>query len=191
MTPSEQTAHEIVQFLNDQRDYVVPKEWYERIAEIVGRGEKMIACEESVWVSAEERLPEKAGHTLVYFHTGIGWHMRISYFLAGHWYQDGAYSVTFSGVTHWRLLPEPPLAGQRSTVEPERSGKDYAIEHGGYLATAAQNYLEEKNRYDMAAAGLADEEVADSDSLADHHSALWSAIYEFRKRAERAVEGQK
>lgn len=40
MTSSEQTAHEIVQFLNDHIDRVIPTEWYERIMEIVGRGEE-------------------------------------------------------------------------------------------------------------------------------------------------------
>lgn len=39
MTPSEQTAHEIVQFLNDHIDRVIPHEWYLRIVEIVRRGD--------------------------------------------------------------------------------------------------------------------------------------------------------
>lgn len=70
-----------------------------------------------------------------------------------------------------------------------RDFKDYAIAFGGYLASAAQAYLDEKNKYDMAVAGYWDEaaEVPNTDSLSDHHAALRSAIYEFRKRAERAV----
>lgn len=76
-------------------------------------------------------------------------------------------------------VPEPPS---------ERTPKDYAIEHGRYLATAAQNYLDEKNRYDMAVAGYAEEnaDVPNADSLSDHHQALRAAIYEFRKRADKS-----
>lgn len=72
-----------------------------------------------------------------------------------------------------------------SSPKLERSDSDYAIEHGGYLADAAQAYLDEKNRFD-AASEIGSEEVQDSDSLSDHFSALRDAIYEFRKRAKRA-----
>jgi hypothetical protein len=70
----------------------------------------------------------------------------------------------------------------------DRTAKDYAIEHGGYLATAAETYLNAKNAYDMAVAGYADEnsEVPNSDELSDCHQALRVAIFEFRKRAEKA-----
>lgn len=68
----------------------------------------------------------------------------------------------------------------------DRDDKDYAIEHGGYLADAAQAYLDERNRFD-AASEIGSEEVQDSDSLSDHFSALREAIYEFRKRSKKAL----
>jgi hypothetical protein len=74
----------------------------------------------------------------------------------------------------------------------ERSARDYAIEHGGYLADAAEAYLNARNAYDIAAAGYADGgetiggEPPNSDELTDCHQGLRAAIYEFRKRASRA-----
>lgn len=78
-------------------------------------------------------------------------------------------------------------AARRAAPSSARTDKDYAIEHGGYLADAAQAYLDEKNRYDAAVAGYGDE-IPDTDSLTDHHQALRSRIYEFRKRAQKATE---
>lgn len=105
MTPSERTAHEIVQFLNDQRDYVVPKEWFERILEIVGRGE--------AWVSVDESVPEEGRRVL---------------WCRGRHLDEPEYEVDRVHLeehpedyfTHWRPLPEPPTAGQRSTVEGQK-----------------------------------------------------------------------
>lgn len=57
-----------------------------------------------------------------------------------------------------------------------RSETDYAIEFGRYLATAADNFMAEQNR--AAEAG----ETPDADCW----RALQSAVYEFRKRADRA-----
>lgn len=57
-----------------------------------------------------------------------------------------------------------------------RTGVDYAIEFGRYLATAAERFMTEQNR--AAQAG----ELPDS----EQRSGLQSAIYEFRKRADRA-----
>lgn len=92
---------------------------------------------------------------------------------------------TYGGISrsNW---PARPV--QQPATEPDATGR--AIEHGGYLATAAENYLNERNRYEIAVAGYSDEEtteVADADSLADHHQALRVAIYEFRKRAALAL----
>lgn len=58
----------------------------------------------------------------------------------------------------------------------KRSEVDYALEFGRYLANAAEQFLAEQNR--AAFVG----EVPDP----DHWRALVSAIYEFRKRADRA-----
>lgn len=57
-----------------------------------------------------------------------------------------------------------------------RNDVDYAIEFGRYLAAAAERFMAEQNR--AAEAG------GSPDS--DYWSALQSAIYEFRKRADRA-----
>ena len=48
-----------------------------------------------------------------------------------------------------------------------RTSKDYAIEFAGYMAKAADDYL--MNPFDR-----------------DCARALWRAVYEFRKRADRA-----
>jgi len=58
----------------------------------------------------------------------------------------------------------------------ERSDLDYAIEHGRYLANAAEQFLLEQNR------------AAQAGSLpgSEYWSSLETAIYEFRKRADRA-----
>jgi hypothetical protein len=73
-----------------------------------------------------------------------------------------------------------------SSLMPERSDADYAIEHGEYLATAAENFLAELYRFQKKESedGC---DVADSDSLNDHAHALRDGIYEFRKRAKRCV----
>lgn len=83
--------------------------------------------------------------------------------------------------------PEYKPAPKWPEMPKERDAKDYAIEYGGYLADAAQAYLEERNRYDMAVAGYGDE-VPNVDSLTDHHQSLRSRIYEFRKRAAKASQ---
>lgn len=57
-----------------------------------------------------------------------------------------------------------------------RTSVDYAIEFGRYLATAAESFMGEQNR--AVEAG--------EDPDADFCRALESAIYEFRKRADRA-----
>jgi len=61
-------------------------------------------------------------------------------------------------------------------VEVARTDKDYAIEHGRYLANAAEQFLLEQNRAAQA------ERPPDS----EFWTALETAIYEFRKRAARA-----
>jgi len=58
-----------------------------------------------------------------------------------------------------------------------RTPEQYAIEHGGYLADAAEAYMRAINKYS------AGEE--DSDYLSDHWRALQNAVGEFRKRADR------
>jgi hypothetical protein len=84
--------------------------------------------------------------------------------------------------------------------KPARTDEDYAIEHGRYLATVAEEFLKSVNQFDEAAEKEAnvdddDEEARDGaaidvqqacESRADHWQALESAVYEFRKRADRA-----
>ena len=55
------------------------------------------------------------------------------------------------------------------TKIPDRTPKDYAIEFGGYLAKAADEFLKHPKDWEYA-------------------RALRLAVYEFRKRAERAKE---
>jgi hypothetical protein len=59
----------------------------------------------------------------------------------------------------------------------ERTAKDYAIEFGGYLATSAERFMDEVGRSQETG------EPID----ADIWSGLQSAIYEFRKRAAKAM----
>lgn len=69
----------------------------------------------------------------------------------------------------------------------ERTPADYAIEHGEYLATAAEDFQTAVNNYDSARDSEDDEEEERvSEARSDHWQSLSSAIHEFRKRAERA-----
>lgn len=69
---------------------------------------------------------------------------------------------------------------QRATPR-ERDAKDFAIEFGEYLAKDVETFLDFLNKSGAAA------HVKDQDSMTDHWRRLQSAIYEFRKRAERAA----
>jgi hypothetical protein len=68
---------------------------------------------------------------------------------------------------------------QTKRLAAERDAKDYAIEFGGYLANEAERFMEHHNSKQYAAEAEAD--IGD-----EKWSALQSAIYEFRKRAEKA-----
>jgi hypothetical protein len=82
---------------------------------------------------------------------------------------------------------------------PARTDADYAIEHAGYLATAAEQFITSIDEFDAAANALeegTDDETDDELKRAldhafevrcDHRNGLANAIYEFRKRAERAT----
>lgn len=83
------------------------------------------------------------------------------------------------GLTPRGLLRDAPALRTVAEVRGDtRSPKDYAIEFGGYLATAAAAYMDFIGRTQTV--------VDPGDEYADHQRALNSAIYEFRKRAERA-----
>lgn len=73
----------------------------------------------------------------------------------------------------------------------ERSPKDYAIEHAEYLAKAAERLLDAANTLRALEAGEDVPELGDlqhaEESYSDHYRGLTDAIYEFRKRAARAV----
>jgi len=62
----------------------------------------------------------------------------------------------------------------------DRTPQEYAIEHGGYLATAAEAYMQAINEYSAG--------DKDSDYLSDHWRALQNAVGEFRKRVARCTE---
>lgn len=68
-----------------------------------------------------------------------------------------------------------------------RDAKDYAVEFGGYLATAADNFLKACNAV-QSAQMLSDFGAAKEaeELFADTHETLRMAIHEFRKRVDRA-----
>ena len=66
----------------------------------------------------------------------------------------------------------------------ERSDKDYAIEHGEYLAKASERFQQTIN---VAMRAIVEGDDIDHDSTNDAWSALSSAIHEFRKRAARSA----
>lgn len=85
----------------------------------------------------------------------------------------------------------------RALVE-ERTQQDYAIEHAGYLATAADSVQEAYQAYSLAQMNV-DEggddgegelaELVDSarDDLHEALNDLRGMVYEFRKRRDRAI----
>ena len=62
-----------------------------------------------------------------------------------------------------------------------RDDKDYAIEFGRYLATAAERYMSAVNDYVLSG------RPASVDGMSDCWRGLQSAVHEFRKRADRAT----
>jgi hypothetical protein len=94
------------------------------------------------------------------------------------------------GITHEG--PHPPAPQAEAVQAPERTAKDYAIEHAEYMATDAERLLEAINA--LSAAELLQEEADEDDgTVADARDDVWSAtrslrsgIYEFRKRRDRA-----
>lgn len=72
-------------------------------------------------------------------------------------------------------------AYQAAGPVPERSPADFAIEFGGYLANAAEEFMGFLNETGAAV------NARYQSSLTDQWRSLESAIYEFRKRAERAA----
>jgi hypothetical protein len=74
----------------------------------------------------------------------------------------------------------------------ERTAEDFAIEYGGYLASAATDFIEASN--EMAKAYIVDIDVGQTErqldadhSYSDGMRRLRTAIYEFNKRADRAA----
>lgn len=80
-----------------------------------------------------------------------------------------------------------------------RSPQDYAIEHAEYLAQVVEAYMKARNDLDVAAEAAhecdGDDEQQDgldrhvdhlAEVAAEHFNGLSGAVYEFRKRAERA-----
>lgn len=101
-----------------------------------------------------------------------------------------AHSAVF-GEVHVNLKAALPAPG-------DRSPKDYAIEHAGYMATAADNVQAEYQAYSLAQLAVDEggddgaDELAESvdaarDELHEALSSLRSMVYEFRKRENRAA----
>lgn len=65
----------------------------------------------------------------------------------------------------------------QTTDHLDRDAKDFAIEFGGYLATAAERFMDEVNR---------SQESGDHEIDGEIWCGLQIAIHQFRKRAERA-----
>lgn len=102
----------------------------------------------------------------------------------------------------WRgaLLDCADLLEQRSDeTSGERTPKDYAIEHGEYMAQAALSFFNSLNDVAMTEQALETWDEADPEYKAaaervdrawevrhDHWTALQNAVFEFRKRADRA-----
>ena len=82
----------------------------------------------------------------------------------------------------------PKSEPRESAAPPKpRTDKDYAIEHGGYLADAVMQYLTARNAFDEKESTSGCDE-GDTDLLNDCRRALINAVGEFRKRANRARE---
>lgn len=83
-------------------------------------------------------------------------------------------------------------------AKPSVTPADYAIEHGGYLATAAKDFLDACNRLVDARMLAEAEEAGDEtfealeraqESYGENFSGLREAVYEFEKRRDRAING--
>jgi hypothetical protein len=73
----------------------------------------------------------------------------------------------------------------------QRSPKDYAIEHGEYLAKAAVDYMTAQtalNRLEDDEDTTPEVAYRAMEALTDHWRNLESCVYEFRKRAARAAD---
>jgi hypothetical protein len=86
--------------------------------------------------------------------------------------------------------PNEPAIGLASPGTPSDGAR--AIEFAEYLAVAAEEFMQACNRREevrqAALTGTADDDACNNadESYSEHFRALGSAIYEFRKRAERA-----
>jgi hypothetical protein len=108
-----------------------------------------------------------------------------------------------------RLAPETAKAMAEAAllaahpVHAGRTDEQYAIEFGGYLATAATSYLAARNRLDLAIEAnemayeddeseseALDELEAARETVSEADDCLRNAIYQFTKRAERAGLGK-
>lgn len=81
-------------------------------------------------------------------------------------------SLYFTATTSW---DEP----KKTPSSDARDARDYAIEFGGYLANTAERFMQHHNSKEYVT-------EAEADLGLDVWRELQSAIYEFRKRAERA-----
>ncbi|WP_372362879.1 hypothetical protein ACCQ10_09290 [Xanthomonas sp. NCPPB 1325] len=91
-------------------------------------------------------------------------------------------------------LSARPDAGSGGDALRDRTPADYAIEHAGYLATAAKRLLDARGELDVLLMRRDEEDdVGDwdmhaaQDSVDETSTGLRSAIYEFEKRRDRAL----
>jgi len=105
--------------------------------------------------------------------------------------RDGKGAVTGAGIWISYLMAKDiarVLAKAAEVIEPTTAGrtpKDYAIEFGEDLATAAERYMAAVNRVELVRE-FSDEVRDDAaEARTEAWRALQSAIYEFRKRRDR------
>jgi hypothetical protein len=114
----------------------------------------------------------------------------------GIWHRPHCEGLQDAGLTKLQQYALQARAAQPPS--PVRTDEDYAIEHGRYLATAAEQFIESCDEFELATQAVeegTDDETDDElkqaatnagETLSEHRLGLASAIYEFRKRADRA-----
>lgn len=74
----------------------------------------------------------------------------------------------------------------------ECTDADYAIEHAEYLAKDAESYIEAVNHYLNTEDGeeefSEDDVMSAAERMSEHARGLRNSVYEFRKRAKRAID---
>lgn len=109
---------------------------------------------------------------------------------------QGGFKLTpAEAVTAWNSRAALQWAASQQAAPGERTPKDYAIEHAGYLAVAAEDLLTALDERDAIVLrreesdDVEEDTVYDADvTLSENIRALRQYIYEFRKRRDRASQ---